>query len=148
MKNYGKKELMTTKYGLVYELYGIYVDWQIDHDIFPQLGVRDPNGIEKFEDFYAKCSWQVAKVRVAGAERLMVDIDLAYFSYCGRTGLKITVLEDKIAGGEILKRLVDWSKITGLAPLEQLKYYLNLVAVETYGKSGQIVIVCNDKSTQ
>lgn len=99
MKNYGNNKLMKIKYGLVYELYGIYIDWQIDHNIFPQLGVRDPNGIEKFEDFYAKCSWQVAKVRVAGAERLLVDIDLAYFSYCGRTRLKKTVLEDKIEGG-------------------------------------------------
>ncbi|OAT81126.1 hypothetical protein A6M21_12010 [Desulfotomaculum copahuensis] len=108
---------------------GIYIDWQINHNIFSYFGVQDPNGIEKFKDFYESCKWQVAKIKIAGAEKLIVDINLEYFSYCRMTGLKKVVLEDNISGRDVLKRLNGWRKETGHATLEQPKYYLNPVAV-------------------
>ena len=75
MLDYGNKKMMQ-KYGLAYDIYGIYIDWKIDHNIFPDWGVKDPHNIDKFEDMYEGTYWQVAKVQISGKEFLIIDVDL------------------------------------------------------------------------
>ncbi|HHV65925.1 MAG TPA: hypothetical protein GXX46_12800 [Peptococcaceae bacterium] len=83
---------------LVYNIYEIYVDWQIDHNIFPQIGIYDPHGINNFEDFLNSSRWLVAKVKINGSEKLILDIGLKHFNYCKETKLIKTVLEENISG--------------------------------------------------
>lgn len=115
-------QVLEKKHELVYNLYGIYVDWQIDHNIF---GDRiDPHGIHCFEDFLNSSQWQIAKVRIASSERLIFDINLRLFNYCKVTKLEKTVLEEAIPGTEVTQRIKEWYAKTGLAPLYQMTYYL------------------------
>ncbi|MCW2279472.1 hypothetical protein [Heliophilum fasciatum] len=140
MHIFGDKNLKK-KYGTVYDLFGIYLDWQIDHNIIDHFGIKDPHGIQEFEDFYAQRHWQIARVQIHGVPKLLIDIDLERFSYCSMTGLEKMVLEENRGDRDILKRLMKWSKKTGVAPLEQMKYYLGQVAAASNNGSGKGEVV-------
>jgi len=126
MNDYGNPENQK-KYGVVYDMYGIYIDWKIDNNIFAEWGVCDPLGIDKFEDFYALDCWQIAKINIARIEMLVLDVNLTHFSYDRMTKVNKTVLEDNIAGSEVAQRLADWQREIGLLPLNQLKLYRSIV---------------------
>ena len=126
MWNYGNRKMMQ-EYGMAYHIYGIYNDWKIDHNLFPEWGVEDPHGIDMFEDMYEENYWQVAKVQISGKELLIIDVDLKYFSYCAMTGLEPTVIANNLPGKNILMRLKEQSDVTGLAVLDQINFYLGAV---------------------
>ena len=117
---------MKNDFGIVYDFFGIYVDWQIDNNIFG--GTLDPHGIETFEDMLKSHRWQIAKVKIGNSTKLIVDIDLLRYSYCSMTGLEKTVLEENITGANIMKRLKKWGDRTHLVRLDQGAYYLKVVS--------------------
>lgn len=116
------EEAMMKDFQIVNDLFRIYVDWQIDNDIFG--GTLDPHGIKTFEDMLKSHQWQIAKVKVGNSTKIIVDIDLSLYSYCRMTGLEKIVLEENIIGGNIIKRLKKWSDKTRLTRLDQGAYYL------------------------
>jgi len=116
------EEAMMKDFHIVHDLFRIYVDWQIDNDIFG--GTLDPHGIKTFEDMLKSHQWQIAKVKVGNSTKLIIDIDLLLYSYSRITGLEKTVLEANIYGGNIIKRLKKWSDKTRLTRLDQGANYL------------------------
>ncbi len=116
------EEAMMKDFQIVYDLFRIYVDWQIDNDIFG--GKVDPHGIKTFEDMLKSHQWQIAKIKIGNSTKLIVDIDLLHYSYCSMTGLEKIVLEETISGANIMKRLKKWSEKTRLARLDLGAYYL------------------------
>ena len=119
------EEAMMKDFHIVHDLFRIYVDRQIDNDIFG--GTLDPHGIKTFEDMLKSHQWQIAKVKVGNSTKLIIDIDLLLYSYCSMTGLEKTVLEENITGANIIKRLKKWGDKTRLARLDQGAYYLKRV---------------------
>jgi len=101
-----KNKSVKINFGIINDLFGIYVDWQIDNNIFG--GTLDPHGIETFEDILKSHQWQLAKVNIGNLTKLIIDIDLKLFSYCNMTRLDKTVLEENITGANILRRLKKW----------------------------------------
>ena len=145
--NYDDKEKQQ-EYGVVFDIFGIYIDWQIDHNIFPsKWKMKEPHNINCFEDLYGKTSWQVAKTRLAGREILFIDLDLKYFSYSNMASLRKTVLEDHIAGCDIRQRLRYHSEKTGLETLNQVQYYLNVNNIDLNG-TPSLEIVYRDPVTK
>ena len=116
------EEAMMKDFRIVRDFFGIYVDWQIDNDLFG--GTPDPHGIQTFEDMLNSHQWQIAKVKIGNSTKLIIDIDLSLYSYCSMTGLEKTVLEGSISGANIIKHLKKWSDKTRLARLNQGAYYL------------------------
>lgn len=126
MKDYGTP-IMQKKFGLLYDIYGIYIDWKIDNNIFIEHGIADPHGINTFKDFCTKDLWQVATVTIANQDYLIADLNLPHFNYASMTTLNKTILEENIPPWEIIGRILHYHKKTNLPPLNQMKYYIHLV---------------------
>ena len=115
------------KYHLVNDMFGIYMNWLIDHNIDTRPENCNPNGIAGFQGFLDCCRWQLVKVVVGDQEMLAVDIDLKYFSICQMIGLQKTVLEENLSGREIFEHSKAYHLQSGLNGLDQLQFYLQQV---------------------
>ena|SRR5690554_1813575 len=105
--------------GIIYDLYGIFVDYLIDTN--PLMAIDD---LYSYENFKSWKKWYVAKIEIEGKNYLIVDIDLKPYSYCNYISLNKRVLTTGLNSKEAVEELKAYSKILGIDVLNQMEYYL------------------------
>lgn len=92
---------MTINISLVHQIYGIYVDWQIDNNYIKELG-KDPHGITVFEEFFHKYAFRVVEVMYDNEKMLSIDFELQHFSLLNIIGITpVKVIVENISGAKI-----------------------------------------------
>ncbi|WP_088186884.1 hypothetical protein [Desulfosporosinus sp. FKA] len=97
--------ILKNNYPTQYNLFGIYVDWQIDNNYIGFLG-PDPHGIDDFSKFLDKNRWQVVTIDFEGQQMLSFNLNLPKFKLLEILDIKIVkVNRNKLTGQEALRIL-------------------------------------------
>ena len=113
-------------YSTLYGMFGIYVDWQIDHNIV--LTGRDPHGINTFDDFLNVKTFQIVTVTHNNQEKLVIDLCLPYYKQMAYTRLNTRkTLSLTLSGWDAENMLKHYSSTLNLPILDILSYYLGKI---------------------
>ena len=118
-----KSEAIENK-SIIYDLYGIFVDYLIDTNRFISL-----DDLYTYNNFMSWEKWYVAKVEIEGKNYLIVDIDLKHYSYCKYIKLNKRVLKSGLNSKDAVEELKAYSEILGIDILDQMEYYIKGNAV-------------------
>lgn len=117
MENVKKLE---KRHGLIYDMYGIFIDYLIDTNRFKAI-----NGpVYNYENFQTWRKWEVAKIEIEGKPYLIADIKILSFSYCRYIRHKKRILKYGLNSKEVIEELKAYSKFLGIPILDQLEFYL------------------------
>ncbi|CAA7603213.1 Hypothetical protein DEACI_4036 [Acididesulfobacillus acetoxydans] len=112
-------------YPTQYNLFGIYVDWQIDNNLIQGLGV-DPHGITSFSDFMEKSRWQIVTVAFAGREMLSLNLTLPKFRLLEMLKIKIQKVNKNNLTVRDATRLMDkYKQKLSLPIFDIVEYYMS-----------------------
>lgn len=107
--------------GLVYDMYGIFVDYLIDTNQYMLLDCPKYN----YENFRNLKKWYVAEILIEGKAFLIADIDLGSFSYCNYYGCDKKVLKYGMNSMEVIEELKAFSDLQRIEVLDMLEFYLH-----------------------
>lgn len=113
--------LITISKGLVYDMYGIFVDYLIDKNLYLLLD----NPKYNYENIKNFNKWYVAEIKIDGKAFLIADIDLGKFSYCNYYGCYKRVLKLGMNSFEAIEELKAYSEILGIELLNMMEFYIN-----------------------
>jgi hypothetical protein len=75
------------KQPITYNLFGIYVDWQIDN-YQGFNGHPDANVIRKFKDFLDIKGWKVVEIMRKGEKMITLDIEFPKLKFLNMIGIQ------------------------------------------------------------
>lgn len=109
---------------IIYDLYGIFVDYLIDTNPFMAV-----NSFFSFKNFQNWKKWYVAIIQIKNKTFLIVDINLKPYSYCNYVSLDKKILTSNLNSKDAVEKLKAYSKLSGLDVLNQMKFYIKGEAV-------------------
>lgn len=114
-------KLETISKGLVYDMYGIFVDYLIDTNQYMLLDYPKYN----YKNFCNLKKWYVAEIIIEGKAFLIADIDIGSFSYCNYYGCNKRVLKFGMNSLEAIEELKAFSDLLRIEVLDMLEFYLH-----------------------
>lgn len=118
MKN---NEIITISKGLIYDMYGIFIDYLIDTNQFKLLFSPENN----FENFCNLKTWGVTKILIEGKTFLIADFNFSSFSYCNYSRCDKKILKSGMNSLEAIEELKTFSHMLGIEVLDILEFYLH-----------------------
>jgi hypothetical protein len=111
------------KYPVIYNLFGIYVDWQIDNNQI--YSDTDINGISSFESFLEMNGWKVVEIVLEGNKMITLDIEFPKLKFLNILGIQPKrVLEDKMCAADAEKVLQRYLRESKLPYFDIFDYYM------------------------
>ena len=129
-------QMYQKKYPQTYNLFGIYVDWQIDNNQI--YSDTDINSISSFESFLEMKGWKVVEIVLEGKRMIALDIEFPNLRFLNMLGiLPERVLSDKMCAADAEYALQRYLEESGLPYFDIFEYYMdhapwNLKSNSTY----------------
>lgn len=134
-----KHQMNQKTYPVTYNLFGIYVDWQIDnYQIFNENS--DINGISSLNCFLEMKGWKVVEIMLEDEKMITLDLEFPKLIFLNMLGIQPErVLEDKMCAAGAEKALISHMKESKLPYFDIFEYYMdnapwNLKGGTTYNK--------------
>ena len=113
------------KHPITYNLFGIYVDWQIDNNWISN-SCPDVNGINSFESFIEQNGWKVVEIEFKGKKMITLDIEFPRLKFLNMLGIQPKrVIEEKMCAAYAERELQRFLKKSGLPYFDVFEYYMN-----------------------